>query len=295
MFVVDEVETFLAIVRTGGLARAARTVHASQSTISYRLDCLEKRLGQRLVLRARGAKGIRLTDAGRQYLELAERWEQLVSQAARIRGHHHPKLAIGTADAISIYLLDPLIARLCDDLPDLDLTVETGRGGELADRVVAGQLDVAMVFYDCVHIDLRVRELINYPMVVVFSAEESARGIGDERRIGEFVNGREIYLPWGPDFDQWRRRSRLPAPAHTVTKAHSMAALLRTPGTWALVPTFMVDDLQTRTGCTAAPVTDGPPPRSVFWVERRQRRASNTTILETLETVADAVFATTEQ
>jgi LysR family transcriptional regulator, transcriptional activator of the cysJI operon len=291
MFVVEEVETFLAIVRTGSLARAARAVHASQSTVSYRLDCLEKRLGQRLVLRARGVKGVELTDAGRRYLELAERWERLVSEAARIRGHHHPKLAIGTADAISIYLLDPLIARLCEELPDLDLTVETGRGGELSERVVAGRLDVAMVFYDSVHVDLRVRELARYPMVVVFPDEAGAGATGDERHIGELVDGREIYLPWGPDFDEWRRRSTLPAPAHTVTKAHSLAAVLRTPGTWALVPTFMVGDLQARTGCAAAPVADGPPPRSVFWVERRQRRASNTTVLERLEAVAGDVFA----
>ncbi|WP_103954567.1 LysR family transcriptional regulator [Nonomuraea solani] len=47
-----------------------RLVHTSQSTVGYRLDRLEKRLGQTLVLRARGTKGIGLTPAGRRYLDL---------------------------------------------------------------------------------------------------------------------------------------------------------------------------------------------------------------------------------
>ncbi|MDN3059048.1 LysR family transcriptional regulator [Streptomyces sp. SRF1] len=94
MFVVEEVETFLAIARSGNFAQAARIVHTSQSTVSYRLERLEKRLGRRLVLRARGAKGIGLTAAGQRYRDLAEQWERLVSEAARIRETPHAVLAV---------------------------------------------------------------------------------------------------------------------------------------------------------------------------------------------------------
>ncbi|MBB5782430.1 LysR family transcriptional regulator substrate-binding protein [Nonomuraea jabiensis] len=79
--------------------------------------------------------------------------------------------------------------------PRLHLTLETGRGDELSDRVVSGHLDVAFVFYEPFHTDLRVRVLARYPMVAVFREQA--------------------------------------------------------PGTWALVPSFMVADLTAKTGCRA--------------------------------------------
>lgn len=289
MFVIEEVETFLAIARSGSLTQAARIVHASQSTVSYRLDCLEKRLGQTLVLRARGTKGIGLTLAGRRYLDLAEQWEHLVGEAARIRADQEAALAMGSSDAVNIYLLDPLVSELLHRSPRLHLTLETGRGDELSDRVVSGHLDVAFVFYEPFHTDLRVRVLARYPMVAVF--REQAPGLGSGEITLDRLAGRdEIYLPWGPDYDLWRERHRLREPAHTVTRAHSLAPVLRAPGTWALVPSFMVADLTAKTGCRAGPLAENPPERTVYWVERHRRRAANTAALGVLEDAVTDLF-----
>ena len=40
-----EVDAFLAIVESGSLTRAAQKLYLTQSTLSSRLDCLEKELG----------------------------------------------------------------------------------------------------------------------------------------------------------------------------------------------------------------------------------------------------------
>ncbi|MEV0381065.1 LysR family transcriptional regulator [Nonomuraea sp. NPDC050643] len=286
MFVIEEVETFLAIARSGSLTQAARIVHASQSTVSYRLDCLEKRLGQTLVLRARGTKGIGLTPAGRRYLDLAEQWEHLVGEAARIRSDRQAALSVGSSDAINIYLFDTLITRLLERSPRLHLTLETGRGGELCDRVVSGHLDVAFVFYEPFHTDLHVRVLARYPMVAVFRELDPGSAVS----LTRLADGDEIYLPWGPDYDLWRERHLLGEPAHIVTRAHSLAPVLRAPGTWALVPAFMVADLVAKTGCRTAPVTEEPPERTVYWVERKRRRAANAAALQVMEEVLAELF-----
>ena len=44
-----EVDAFLAIVESGSLTRAAQKLYLTQSTLSSRLDCLEKELGAPLL------------------------------------------------------------------------------------------------------------------------------------------------------------------------------------------------------------------------------------------------------
>ena len=46
-----EVDAFLAIVESGSLTRAAQKLYLTQSTLSSRLDCLEKELGAPLLIR----------------------------------------------------------------------------------------------------------------------------------------------------------------------------------------------------------------------------------------------------
>ena len=78
-----------------------RLVHTSQSTVGYRLDRLEKRLGQTLVLRARGTKGIGLTPAGRRYLDLP---------SARSTGWN--ATAARAADAAALLVLEDALTEL---------------------------------------------------------------------------------------------------------------------------------------------------------------------------------------
>ena len=67
---LDQVETFVTIVRRGGFTRAAATLHLSQPAVSRRLDLLERELGRPLFDRTRG--GAQLTEAGRAFLPHAE-------------------------------------------------------------------------------------------------------------------------------------------------------------------------------------------------------------------------------
>lgn len=60
---IDQVETFVTIVRRGGFTRAAAALHLSQPAVSRRLDLLEREVGRPLFDRTRG--GTRLTEAGR--------------------------------------------------------------------------------------------------------------------------------------------------------------------------------------------------------------------------------------
>jgi DNA-binding transcriptional LysR family regulator len=72
-------EAFLRTAETGSLSRAARDLKLTQPAISKRLLRLEAEVGVRLL--DRGSRGVRLTDAGAQYLEVVRRVRSELEEA----------------------------------------------------------------------------------------------------------------------------------------------------------------------------------------------------------------------
>ncbi len=73
MFNWDDLKHFLAVARQGSTLAAAKALGVSQSTVHRRLEELEQRLNQRLVVRH--PTGYKLTEIGEQLLPYAERVE----------------------------------------------------------------------------------------------------------------------------------------------------------------------------------------------------------------------------
>src|ERR1700722_12392506 len=61
--------TFVRVVSSGGLSKAARQLGASQPTVTRQIRALEDRLGVQLL--ARSTHGIALTEMGRHYFDFA--------------------------------------------------------------------------------------------------------------------------------------------------------------------------------------------------------------------------------
>ena len=76
---LDELRTFLAVMESGSLVRAARSLNVTPSTVTARLDALEAELGQRLLHRAKS--GAELTSPGFKFKRYAEVMVQLWGQA----------------------------------------------------------------------------------------------------------------------------------------------------------------------------------------------------------------------
>ncbi|HZC84188.1 MAG TPA: LysR family transcriptional regulator, partial [Rubrobacter sp.] len=66
-----QLECFLAVARLGNLSRAAEEMYLTQPTLTARLKALEEELGDPLFVRT--SRGMRLTEAGREFLAYAER------------------------------------------------------------------------------------------------------------------------------------------------------------------------------------------------------------------------------
>lgn len=121
----DDPGFFLAIVKHGSLAAAARALDVTPSAVTQRLQALEARLGVRLL--DRGSRHLRLTDEGELFhaeaSRIARQYDELIDalQARRslVRGHLrvHGPLGFGRR------YLAPLVAQFHASHPQLEIAL----------------------------------------------------------------------------------------------------------------------------------------------------------------------------
>jgi DNA-binding transcriptional LysR family regulator len=122
----DDLRYFLAIARSGTLARAAATLSINATTVGRRLSALEERVGARLFDRT--PDGYALTDAGRDLLPRAERMEQealalereVLGADQRLTG----VVRVTATEMIATRFVMPHVARFHAQHPELALEIE---------------------------------------------------------------------------------------------------------------------------------------------------------------------------
>jgi DNA-binding transcriptional LysR family regulator len=142
--------TFRAVARERSFSRAARVLSLTQPAVSQQVAALEKEVGARLLAREPG--GLKLTPAGSVLLEhadaIAQRLELAGTQLAELAGAERLRLRIGAFPSALAALVPDGIARLRASHPDAEATIDEGATADLAERVGAGELHVAVGFQD---------------------------------------------------------------------------------------------------------------------------------------------------
>jgi DNA-binding transcriptional LysR family regulator len=136
--------SFVEVVRQGGFTQAAKTVFATQSTVSKAVKQLEDELG--LPLLDRIGHRSQLTAAGeivyrRALTMLAER-ENLIAELDELRGLKRGVLRIGLPPVGSDILFAPLFAIYRSRYPGVDIQLTEHGSKRLEELVRAGELDL---------------------------------------------------------------------------------------------------------------------------------------------------------
>ncbi|MBX5490799.1 MAG: LysR family transcriptional regulator [Chloroflexi bacterium] len=144
---IEFLETFVEVARYGSITRAAGELYVSQPSVSARLQALEAELGEQLLERTR--RGVRLTDAGREFLPYAERavraFREGQTKLEEVREARSGHLALGAAPAVSTYYLPAVLKRFALEHPNVRLSVRTGHSEDVLQMVLEDQVQIGLV------------------------------------------------------------------------------------------------------------------------------------------------------
>lgn len=136
---------FAEVVRQGGFSQAARSVFATQSTVSKAVKQLEDDLG--IVLLDRTVQPARLTAAGeivyRRAMALLAEQDDLFEELNELRGLQRGELRLGLPPIGSSLLFAPLFATFRSLYPGIEIRLVEYGSKRLEEVLRAGEIDLA--------------------------------------------------------------------------------------------------------------------------------------------------------
>ena len=142
---LSDLRIFVAVVREGGVTRAAERLCRVQSNVTTRVRQLEARLQTQLFNRQ--GKRLVLTPSGRTLLGYAERLLALAEEAEATLQEDSPRglFRLGAMESTAAIRLPKPLSVYAEENPDVVLELKTGNPVQLATALLAGEIDAALV------------------------------------------------------------------------------------------------------------------------------------------------------
>jgi DNA-binding transcriptional LysR family regulator len=147
-FTLRQLEYFVAVAEAGTLSEAAYRLHVSQPGLSQAITDLERALDVQLAVR-RKAQGVTLTPSGaqvlrhaRDLLRQAEDLEGIASGGESLTG----VLSLGCYVTLAPTALPPLLQEFSTQHPRLIVDFVEGTQDVLQERLLRGELDLAILY-----------------------------------------------------------------------------------------------------------------------------------------------------
>ena len=170
---LDQLRTLLAVVESGSFSAAARKLHLSQPAVSVQIRELERRFAVKLIERL--GKQAHATPPGRDLVEAAENIFRACDSADAAMGRYRDgwigRARIGTTITAQMYMLPPILRRLSQDHPGLDLHVRNLPTRESIAAILQNQIDLAIVTMPVDTAQLKITPIWTEPMVAIHPAE----------------------------------------------------------------------------------------------------------------------------
>jgi DNA-binding transcriptional LysR family regulator len=218
---LSDLRIFAAVVREGGVTRAAKRLHRVQSNITTRVRQLESDLGVALFVRE--GKRLHLAPAGRILLEYADRLSSLADEAREAVQSREPRgiFRIGAMESTAAVRLPELLSRYHRRYPEVTLELRTGNPEVLAAATLAGELDAALVAEPVSHAFFEAVPAFEEELVIVAAADHPpiGRKASPPRSMIAFEQG----CPHRRRFETWyARHGAMPERTVELASYHAM-------------------------------------------------------------------------
>jgi len=276
----EQVESFLAAVTCGNISAAADYLFVSQSTVSNRIQLMEQELGISLLIRKKGHRTIELTSYGEAFIPIASQWAALWKDTQNLKSTADVQtLQIAAVDAVNNCTFLPLFHQHIERYPNIRLSINTFHSEEIHGLIQNRTMDIGFVFSQIRYPDIISRPVYRELMYLVChkNSPYHAHIHPDELNPED-----EIFLCWGPDYQQWHDRHWNPA-VHsliTVNTGSMLQHYLNVPGRWAIAPMSVIQAFSTKNELTWYPMSDGPSPRICYQLTNRYSKSSRQASVE---------------
>lgn len=164
------IETFMWVANLRSFRGAAEKLHTTQPAVSQRIAKLEDFLGVRLLERDR--RLVAPTQKGQELLSHAERLLRMraeMIEAVGDRSTMRGMVRLGASETIVHTWLPTLIERVNMAYPNLALEIEVDISPNLRDRLVAKDLNLALLLGPISNPNVHSRPLCSFPLAFVAS------------------------------------------------------------------------------------------------------------------------------
>ena len=148
MLDVRRMKVLREVAAQGSFSAAAEALSFTQSAISQHVAALERETGARLV--ERGARGVRLTDAGRALVEHTEailcRLDAAEEELAAIAGLRGGRLRLACFQSAGATLVPQAVAVFHSRHPHVELGMVEAEPDEACALLRSGEIDMALVY-----------------------------------------------------------------------------------------------------------------------------------------------------
>ncbi|MBN2751723.1 MAG: LysR family transcriptional regulator, partial [Rhodospirillaceae bacterium] len=172
---IRTLHAFVEVVRQGGFSAAAKTVFATQSTVSKAVKQLEDELGLPLYDRTRMTPTTAGTIVFRRAQAILTERDDLLTELDELRGLRRGELHLGISPIGGGTLFAPLFATFRKKYPDIDIRLQEHGSKRLEDLLAAGDVDLAASLLP-VGESFAFQAVKTEPMVAILPAHHPASG-----------------------------------------------------------------------------------------------------------------------
>ncbi|MEO1111739.1 MAG: LysR substrate-binding domain-containing protein [Pseudomonadota bacterium] len=236
---LGDLKIFVAVVREGGITRAAEKLHRVQSNVTTRIRQLEDKLNTRLF--DRRGKRLVLTPAGRTLLDYADRLLSLASEAETAVQGGKPRgiFRLGSMESTAAVRLPGPLSVYSKQFPDVVLELRTGNPTQLANALLAGEIDAALVAEPVAEAKFNSIVAFEEEPVIVTSMEHPP--IGGAGRVPGTMIVFEHGCPYRRRLEEWYAlQNDMPERTIELGSYHAMLGCVLTGMGAALVPKSVI-------------------------------------------------------
>ncbi|MEI2663109.1 LysR family transcriptional regulator [Rossellomorea sp. LJF3] len=163
------IKTFIIAAEFNHFRKAAERLYISQPTVTVHIKQLEKELG--VVLFERDGKKIKLTEAGRSYLQNAKRlievYEEGITDIHSFNQGYTTTLKMAISPLIADNVLPFVLKQYLENHPQVEISVEIIESAEIEKAVLEERVDIGLSCLPCFSPELEQTLLFSDKVILV--------------------------------------------------------------------------------------------------------------------------------